>query len=156
MELKTLVNREDRAVSPVIGVILMVAITVILAAVIGAFVLGIGGDLDTSAQVSASITDTDTGEQNITLEHQGGDTLSQGDWAVIVQINGENQNANAHDVDGHDFSTGSQLVIGNETDTGEDINVSGWTNDFEEGDDVTILIIDKSSDEVVANPTQRA
>ncbi len=31
---------KDKAVSPVIGVILMVAITVILAAVIGAFVLG--------------------------------------------------------------------------------------------------------------------
>jgi len=34
---------DDDAVSPVIGVILMVAITVILAAVIGAFVLGFGG-----------------------------------------------------------------------------------------------------------------
>ena len=35
-------NEEERAVSPVIGVILMVAITVILAAVIAAFVLDIG------------------------------------------------------------------------------------------------------------------
>ena len=35
---------EDRGVSPVIGVILLVAITVILAAVIGAFVLGLGND----------------------------------------------------------------------------------------------------------------
>ncbi|MFC7136645.1 type IV pilin [Halobaculum litoreum] len=34
---------EERAVSPVIGVILMVAITVILAAVVGSFVFGIGG-----------------------------------------------------------------------------------------------------------------
>jgi len=34
-------NNDDRAVSPVIGVILMVAITVILAAVIGTFVLGL-------------------------------------------------------------------------------------------------------------------
>ncbi|TSD08581.1 type IV pilin, partial [Haloglomus irregulare] len=33
---------DDEAVSPVIGVILMVAITVILAAVIGTFVLGLG------------------------------------------------------------------------------------------------------------------
>ncbi|WP_345775624.1 type IV pilin N-terminal domain-containing protein [Haloferax sp. Q22] len=34
--------KDDTAVSPVIGVILMVAITVILAAVIGTFVLGLG------------------------------------------------------------------------------------------------------------------
>ncbi|MFC7027956.1 type IV pilin [Halomicroarcula sp. GCM10025710] len=33
---------EENAVSPVIGVILMVAITVILAAVVGSFVLGLG------------------------------------------------------------------------------------------------------------------
>ncbi|MBC7114365.1 MAG: type IV pilin, partial [Archaeoglobi archaeon] len=33
-------ERKDEAVSPVIGVILMVAITVILAAVIGNFVFG--------------------------------------------------------------------------------------------------------------------
>ncbi|WP_121822035.1 type IV pilin [Halostella salina] len=43
MNIKTLFNKDDeRAVSPVIGVILMVAITVILAAVIGAFVLDLG------------------------------------------------------------------------------------------------------------------
>ncbi|WP_394350872.1 type IV pilin [Halobacterium sp. CBA1126] len=34
---------DERGVSPVIGVILMVAITVILAAVIASFVLGFGG-----------------------------------------------------------------------------------------------------------------
>jgi len=38
--------QEDDAVSPVIGVILMVAITVILAAVIASFVLGLGGQAD--------------------------------------------------------------------------------------------------------------
>ena len=41
MKLKELLNDDD-AVSPVIGVILMVAITVILAAVIATFVLGLG------------------------------------------------------------------------------------------------------------------
>ncbi len=41
MDLKQLFD-DEKAVSPVIGVILMVAITVILAAVIGTFVLGLG------------------------------------------------------------------------------------------------------------------
>jgi flagellin-like protein len=48
MQLKRFVT-DDNAVSPVIGVILMVAITVILAAVIGTFVLGLGGGLDNDA-----------------------------------------------------------------------------------------------------------
>lgn len=38
-------GRDDRAVEPVVGVILMVAITVILAAVIATFVLGLGEDI---------------------------------------------------------------------------------------------------------------
>jgi flagellin-like protein len=43
---------QNRAVSPVIGVILMVAITVILAAVIGAFVLEIGNQGETAPNTS--------------------------------------------------------------------------------------------------------
>ena len=45
MQLKKLF-KDDDAVSPVIGVILMVAITVILAAVIASFVLGLGDTAD--------------------------------------------------------------------------------------------------------------
>lgn len=37
--------KNEKAVSPVIGVILMVAITVILAAIIAAFVIGLGGNI---------------------------------------------------------------------------------------------------------------
>jgi flagellin-like protein len=46
------IEQPDRAVSPVIGVILMVAITVILAAVIGAFVLEIGDQQETAPSTS--------------------------------------------------------------------------------------------------------
>ncbi|MFC7059366.1 type IV pilin N-terminal domain-containing protein [Halovenus salina] len=52
MQLKNLFE-EDDAVSPVIGVILMVAITVILAAVIASFVLGLG---DTAGETAPTAT----------------------------------------------------------------------------------------------------
>jgi flagellin-like protein len=53
MELHDRLKTEgNRAVSPVIGVILMVAITVILAAVIGAFVLEIGDQQETAPSTS--------------------------------------------------------------------------------------------------------
>lgn len=48
MRLRALLRDED-AVSPVIGVILMVAITVILAAVIATFVLGLGDQVSNTA-----------------------------------------------------------------------------------------------------------
>jgi len=54
MQLKRLLTDDD-AVSPVIGVILMVAITVILAAVIGTFVLDLGQNA-ASQQASAGVS----------------------------------------------------------------------------------------------------
>lgn len=47
--------RSDDAVSPVIGIILMVAVTVILAAVIGTFVLNLGGGIEEDVQASATV-----------------------------------------------------------------------------------------------------
>ena len=74
---------DDDAVSPVIGVILMVAITVILAAVIGAFVLNIGGSQESAPQATIDFTNTSNG---VKMVHQSGDPLSTS--AVTVKLNG--------------------------------------------------------------------
>ncbi len=66
-------SEEERAVSPVIGVILMVAITVILAAVIAAFVLDLGDDMgngSVNAGVSSDVSDTDR-QVTISLDSTG-------------------------------------------------------------------------------------
>jgi flagellin-like protein len=63
--------RDNRGVSPVIGVILMVAITVILAAVIGTFVLGLGDSLSNSAPQASFQCDGND------LVHNGGDNLEK-------------------------------------------------------------------------------
>ena len=62
--------KEEEAVSPVIGVILMVAITVILAAVIGAFVFGMGGSLKNT--YSVGVTASQSGANTVELTFQGG------------------------------------------------------------------------------------
>ena len=77
MELKHLLtaDEENRAVSPVIGVILMVAITVILAAVIGTFVLGLGDQVQQTspnAQWNWEINNND----NLNVTHEGGDSVT--------------------------------------------------------------------------------
>ena len=66
--MKFLKDRED-AVSPVIGVILMVAITVILAAVIAAFVFGMAGSVQSTKSVAA--TARQVGD-DIEITYQGG------------------------------------------------------------------------------------
>lgn len=71
MKPHTLLNTDERAVSPVIGVILMVAITVILAAVIGTFVLGLGGNIGDSVTAGVTVEDEGTSEVTVTLANKG-------------------------------------------------------------------------------------
>ncbi|WP_435094468.1 type IV pilin [Halorubrum sp. N11] len=80
-------NAEDRAVSPVIGVILMVAITVILAAVIGTFVLGLGDQLnDTAPQASFSADNASGSADGVSFDiaKTGGQDIDPGDLTVTV------------------------------------------------------------------------
>lgn len=67
--------KEEDAVSPVIGVILMVAITVILAAVIAAFVFGMGPPEQAPQSAIRASAATLGGNTTIKLEHQGGDAV---------------------------------------------------------------------------------
>jgi flagellin-like protein len=113
MKLTELFNEdENRAVSPVIGVILMVAITVILAAVIGTFVLGLG---DQVQQTSPNAqwnwdADSDASAYDLNLVHEGGDSVDPADLSVTATDSGT---ANA--CTGSDWNTGgnSEVTAGN-------------------------------------------
>ncbi|REA00142.1 type IV pilin [Haloferax sp. Atlit-6N] len=89
MQLTHLFN-DDSAVSPVIGVILMVAITVILAAVIGTFVLGLGDQVgDTAPQASFTFAFTDDvpgGGTNaqLVVTHESGEGISADRLTVSI------------------------------------------------------------------------
>jgi len=73
--------RSDEAVSPVIGVILMVAITVILAAVIAAFVFGMAGNISKTKVVAATAQKPDA--DHITVTYQGGQDAGTMQFACI-------------------------------------------------------------------------
>jgi flagellin-like protein len=81
MQFKQLLADED-AVSPVIGVILMVAITVILAAVIGTFVLGLGGNVNSAPQ--ASWTFEQSSGIQVDAIHEGGDQIDGSNLDPVV------------------------------------------------------------------------
>ena len=75
MDIKQLIHDDD-AVSPVIGVILMVAITVILAAVIASFVLGLGDQAQQATpQASFSFDYNEDSTNSIEVTHDGGDSI---------------------------------------------------------------------------------
>jgi flagellin-like protein len=67
-------DESERAVSPVIGVILMVAITVILAAVIGTFVLGLGDQVQQTSP-NAQWNWDNPATDDLDLTHEGGDSV---------------------------------------------------------------------------------
>ena len=140
MKLPKPFNSDDRAVSPVIGVILMVAITVILAAVIGTFVLGLGdslGDNQPTAQLNAELNSTG----GVTVGHNGGDSLESDSFRFILNANGSSVQS---DVYGERFSVGDE-VSGNAAE-GDDTTVSP-------GDDVRLRIVHESSDSVLLDRT---
>ncbi|OPY37693.1 MAG: hypothetical protein A4E35_01122 [Methanoregula sp. PtaU1.Bin051] len=79
-------TKNEDAVSPVIGVILMVAITVILAAVIAAFVFGMAGNVQKTRVVTATVAQQ--GDQ-IAVTYQGGtDAASLSGLNVTITSSG--------------------------------------------------------------------
>ena len=97
--------RDSSGVSPVIGVILMVAITVILAAVGGAFFLSLGDDKQEENVVTdfESSIDASTGE--LTIRHRGGDTLNSDDVQVRIENDTDETVIDLEDVVGADQLT---------------------------------------------------
>ena len=75
-------RKNDEAVSPVIGVILMVAITVILAAVIAAFVFGMSGNITKTKIVAVTAQQPDA--NHITVTYQGGQDHSSFTYGQVT------------------------------------------------------------------------
>ncbi|MFC6824513.1 type IV pilin [Halopelagius fulvigenes] len=125
MKLKQLLT-DDNAVSPVIGVILMVAITVILAAVIGTFVLNLGGSVSqTSPQVSFGFDfkdDTTGGWDNVTVTHETGDSITSS------QLNVTSSATFKHQLDDGSASTDAAVSSKSFADMGAGSKVSAGTS----------------------------
>lgn len=113
---------EDRAVSPVIGVILMVAITVILAAVIGTFVLNLGQEVQQSSpQATFDINSTDlTDGSNATITHTNGDSIEAANLYANGDINssGSSVSSLANTISDDTMSAGESFEVEANSDSG--------------------------------------
>ena len=124
---------DDRAVSPVVGVALLIAIAVILAAVIGAVVLGLGtGGVDTpQAQLQGDFEHDETAE----LSHNGGEPL---DGDEVYLVNGDEE----WHFDG-ELTAGSTLDIGDFVDADGDAHT---LDQLDHTEDMVVLWEDPNSD----------
>lgn len=102
---------EERAVSPVVGVALLIAIAVILAAVVGSVVLGLGTSGAEAPQASLSFENS---TDEVTISHNGGDSLSEDN----IVVRGDN-------VTGTFTPTDGQLNAGETTNVPMSPNASG-------------------------------
>lgn len=129
MKTKRTLRKDKQAVSPVIGVIMMIAITVVISAVIAAFAFGIIGGVQRAPNAAMVIEDARKGSESITVIHHGGDAVVNAflddnndtkadNWdCIMVLRNGpavvweNNVTANQYESGELDFEVGEQLEI---------------------------------------------
>ena len=74
----------NEAVSPVVGVMLMLVVTIIIAAVVSAFAGGLTESTSKAPQVSLKATYSQT--DGLAISHQGGDAIGTIDTIVIARL----------------------------------------------------------------------
>jgi len=80
----------ERAVAPVVGVMTMVLITIVLAALVGGMLFGVELDDPPEASIAADAGyNTTTGQTHVELTHLAGDRLDMGTLTVRISVSGE-------------------------------------------------------------------
>ena len=154
-------SRDSRGVSPVIGVILMVAITVILAAVLGSFVLDIGQQAENDSPQAAFRLSASAATDQVEIRHLGGDRLVLSETRIVIENNGDttfgpNDSATGDGV----LSVGDVSVVtlnasGNpdsidfDGDGADDVSVDGPATPVSSGDRITVRLIDIGTQRVI-------
>ena len=82
-------SQDQRGVSPVIGVILMVAITVVMGAVVAGFAYGYLGNTPQAPNLALSVIDTPTDNSSVLVKHSGGESILANAWKGSLTANKE-------------------------------------------------------------------
>ena len=152
-------RQNEEAVSPVIGVILMVAITVILAAVIAAFVFGMGPPKQAPV-ASLRLTSADAATDMLKIEHQGGADIVLKDVKFVVD-NGVDRTS-ITTINTTKMLTGDALnVYVGSASANAQLSLNGGTNlttpaldpivNILAGQEVTVTMVDIPSGQQIAN-----
>jgi len=136
---------DDRAVSPVIGVILMVAITVILAAVIGTFVLGLGDQLQATAPQASFGFDTEHDKHDVVITHESGDSIDANNLLVKATESFDDRNTTTSSVSGESSYTWSAITGDDEVSAGSAATITSESDDFA-GETIRVVFDNPDSD----------
>lgn len=139
------VSTDKRAISPVIAVILAIAIGVMLAGVMGVYSVRLGGDLSDSSPNAQTTIEEDSAQQTILIRHDGGDTFDastgsytvKGAGASVVSWNDDSSTTDSSYTPTSPITDGDPIVT---------VDVSGATGETirlvweaPEGDDTKII-----------------
>jgi archaeal type IV pilus assembly protein PilA len=126
---------QERAVSPVIGVILMVAITVIFAAVIATFVLDMGDSVSQEAQAGIEVSSSD---DTVTANWISSGNAEDVDLSVEV-VGTDNSNVDSDDLDEYDVDPADGDL--DSSGDSESFVLSEDEGDTDAGDQVEVRVI---------------
>lgn len=127
--------QDETGLSAVIGVIMMVAVTVVIAGIIGAFVFGVGSNLNQPVPQTQINFVYDGDSQAINIYHDGGEILTDGNTGKI-SITGA--------LSGNDGTWGSGYDNGVKKESpSTEIGDLIWANDeaahpLQSGDEITV------------------
>lgn len=159
-----MINREH-AVSPVVGVMLMLVVTIIIAAVVSAFAGGMSDGTRKAPQSSVAVT-PDLPGHLISFEHNGGDAFSLDEIEVVFQISDQKVTLSPRDAGtsciafnktgggGSMIKAGERFeVVGSDPGwtRGITFGPTGGTTTLQENSRISWMIIDKQSAKTIAS-----
>lgn len=130
---------QDRAVSPVVGVVLMIVLAVSLTVVVGGFTSDLidQAQVDTAPQASFSMYN-DGSVEGIRVAHDGGDEISVDDLNVVVRQSSGGELSSETYFEGETPET---------IQPGETFIVNG--SSLSDGEEYTVLVFDEASGNVI-------
>ena len=133
--------QDNRAVSPVVGSIIMVAMTVMLASIIGSFVLDLGDNASTSPHANVEFAqDSDAGEVTARVT-----TMENADHVTIAVHGGEISDG---DCIGEHAGDNTRCSL-------ENIGDRATVNNLNDGDRITVVGYKKGEQRVLKTYTFR-
>lgn len=120
--------RDQSGVSPVIGVILMVAITVVMGAVVAGFAYSYFNDTPEAPNVMLSVLDDPTDNSSLLIKQNGGDSVAANDWKCSVTAGEESapNYTSQTETGAVAISTGTSLDVDYVTTNGTTAIAAGW------------------------------
>lgn len=153
-------KNDNSAVSPVVGVMLMLVVTIIIAAVVSGFAGGLGGGSGKAPQASVDCT-VDLDSHQFIFEHKGGDAFALKDVKVVFATEDTKTTITIADIGGNVVAFKEVGASDNMIAAGDKFILEGLAASWGEGIDfgsfsikkntkIKWTIVDKATDKTTA------